>query len=488
MYIIVSGFSIISLIDTLTSLLIIPPIIASLSVIFIFAITRKAYNDERIALIASFLIGVASPHVFPTSHPMPGSIGDFLSVFSIFLFLLCIEKKKFFFFLLPTTFALIITHHLSTFFTIFPIAFILAVFELIRKRTNKEEMKYWLVYLIIAIFFTLIFWLIYAKPFRDEVIGKEMPISSLPIAILLSFFAVYILIKLRRRCKYIYIPKYPRSKRLYLYLSLSLSFTLVIILFASFFKVPGTTIEAKPYYFLPLAILISFSALGFTWAEYSKYGLHIYLWACALAFSLILSIFTIPKVLIPYRHVQYIILPLSIFVGAGIVIFYEIWNFDNRKLKKIVAFLIPLIFIFSSVFLAYPPKEVMGGFEEGTNAKEIESVIWLREEIGEGTIASDHRLSSFCFGFANMNATWDYAYYTLHGNLDEAKDELNNVKIPSGNKRIEYVLLSKEVKEGVALVQWETAKPMSKVSIEKFENEPFIKIYDNGDAEVYGVA
>ena len=71
-------------------------------------------------------------------------------------------------------------------------------------------------------------------------------------------------------------------------------------------------------------------------------------------------------------------------------------------------------------------------------------------------------MSSMLFGFAQLNATWDEAYNTLHASsYEEYEDELESVKTPSGKKRIDYVLLDDDIKKGLALRQWENAQPMS---------------------------
>ena len=95
-------------------------------------------------------------------------------------------------------------------------------------------------------------------------------------------------------------------------------------------------------------------------------------------------------------------------------------------------------------------------------------------------------MSSMIFGFANFNSSWEYAPNTLHGELvSEIQTELNQVNIPAGKLSIDYVLITNAIKRGVALEQWSTAEPMSDNAIQKFETEPFIKIYDNGEARLY---
>jgi hypothetical protein len=138
---------------------------------------------------------------------------------------------------------------------------------------------------------------------------------------------------------------------------------------------------------------------------------------------------------------------------------------------------------------SYPTLEIVSGFEEGTTDKELEACLWVRESLPENaTVVSDHRMSSMIFGFGELNSSWDYTPQTFHGeSFDEMEEEAAGVGLPSGTKRIDYVMISKPMRKGVTLKQWEPAKPMSKNASEKFEKAPFIKLYDNGEVQLYGV-
>ena len=83
------------------------------------------------------------------------------------------------------------------------------------------------------------------------------------------------------------------------------------------------------------------------------------------------------------------------------------------------------------------------------------------------------------FGFAKHPASWDsYREVYMSENYEEIKGIMSE-------KDLRFVLLTESIKKGVALEQWENAEPMSKMAREKFESEPFIKIYANEEAELY---
>jgi hypothetical protein len=91
------------------------------------------------------------------------------------------------------------------------------------------------------------------------------------------------------------------------------------------------------------------------------------------------------------------------------------------------------------------------------------------------------------FGFANVNATWDDAYHTLHGNLSEAVSEMAGLDTPSGHTSVTMVLMDPAIESGVALKQWENALPMSEAARAKFSSPVFIKVYEAGGVKEYMV-
>jgi hypothetical protein len=135
----------------------------------------------------------------------------------------------------------------------------------------------------------------------------------------------------------------------------------------------------------------------------------------------------------------------------------------------------------------YPPKEVLGGFEEGITEEEVDGVLWAREELSgamddEGTVLSDHRMSSMLFGYAGMDASWDSGGDMLHSeDLDPADRELD---VPSGEKEVQYTVISAGMEEATALKQWETAEPLDGEAREKYDQGMW-KVFDNGDVSVY---
>src|SRR5206468_2715245 len=79
--------------------------------------------------------------------------------------------------------------------------------------------------------------------------------------------------------------------------------------------VPGTTFRVSPeglLYFVPLVLLISFSAPGRKFLDFEAEGLAPNAWLVGLLGSAIVGIAVAPRVLIPYRHMEYLVVPFAI--------------------------------------------------------------------------------------------------------------------------------------------------------------------------------
>ena len=244
---------------------------------------------------------------------------------------------------------------------------------------------------------------------------------------------------------------------------------------------------------VPVALWFAVGLIGIGPAEFSRRGFFVLAWTSTTIIMLAIGILTENTVLVPYRMFQYMILPIGLMAGWGVVYLADSQPglsgpFTKNK-KVLVAAAVALLIAITAV-TSQPSRELLGGFEEGTQDLEMDGVLWCREEIPvRGTmVASDHRMSSMLFGFAGLNGTWDSAYHTFHSGQDQAlASELESVDAPAGEQRIDYVFLDDPIKEGVALEQWENAEPMSDEAIDKFEEPPFQKIFESNGVEVYFV-
>ncbi|MEW6070222.1 MAG: hypothetical protein AB1485_06350 [Candidatus Thermoplasmatota archaeon] len=475
--------------NLLTTLLITIPTLSALSVILVFIITYEIFKSAKAGLVSAALLSIAIPHVFTTSHAMPGALGDFLLILAILLFIKSYQSRKFLALFFLTTIALIIAHNLSSYFLLITLILFVFLRELLSIKINVKELRFELPAIVFLFLATVTHWLYVAGPFREvikEAFNLAPEILILFALIIFGFMALFV--KLRRKLFVKeYFPKTPSYKRTLVTYSLGLIIGFGVVLISVFVKFPATTIQIDKIailLFTPSIILFCFAVFSTAFARHYKNGFFLFSWLFAIALSFLLGVATDNKVIIPYRHLQYLVVPFVIFAGFGILKFIELAK--RKKIARIFIVSSFAIMLMLSPFSCYPPKNVLGGFEEGTPTEDINSLVWAKEYLAQETVASDHRLSSMLFVHSKCKCTWELAPGVFHAtNFSACEKELLNATIPAGNFRIDYVILDEVIKQGVCLKQWEIALPMSKESLEKFAHKPFIKIYDDGFAQVY---
>ncbi len=529
MHILSTGFAESAGISTYHALVFVTPVVAALSVLLIFCISYRIFRDPRIGLVAAGTLAVALPHVYSSSHPMPGSLGGFLLLGCILLILKSYDNKKFIIPLGLTTIALVITHHLTIYFLIITVAAVIIFSELLHHPKLKKEIylnrtRLNMGYLTFLITIALIYWLFYAAPFGDRILSKLFTNSErfiIPLAYLMICI-LWFLIYLRRRSNWHFQPRILSSKQLISRIVLFLAIGMSIILISILTIIPGTDIEIEPIavvFFIPIILLISVIAAAPAFCLHYKSGIIVVAWLGVILMSILFSAATQSQELLLYRHFPYVFEPIAILTGVGVVKLFDMFMLAGKKdsgfvldepnselfvsvnnstkdtvfhsrpsfaLRLCASCFVAILIIICGV-LSYPPLEVLGGFEEGTTEDEFDSCLWARENLpDDSTVASDHRMSSMLFGFAGLNSTWEYAPTVLHGEtFDEMSNELSSVRIPAGTKTIDYILITDNIKQGVTLKQWENAQPMSEPAVKKFDSSQFVKLYDNGDAQFY---
>jgi len=485
-------------VDMFILLKLVLPLLGATTCVLAFMIGRTAFQDERAGLIAAGIVAVAMPHVFATSHPMPGSLGDLLAAVCILLYLKVYESRTALVPLTIASVALVPTHHLSAFFVFGPLLFVTFVRELLRSKEHPVMARVDIFYLTFMLAANLVYWMALATPFREQVMTQAFGINPFILiggVIALLFVAAFIVSIRRKRLKFRYSPKGPGLARLTLFLGISTGVILAWLAFTAFVEVPGTNISIPPgqiVYLLPIGILFAISTVGAAACEYSRRGLFIWLWLAAVCLILLISILTKNTVIVAYRVHEYITLPLALLTGFGISymadLHFESGPGTSKGPRMALAVGISALVLASAV-TAYPPNQLIGGFEEGTTCKELSSVVWSGQEIPvrQALVASDHRMSSMLYGFGGLNATWDSAYHTLHDDLNGSRAELKDVEAPSGHGRINYVLVDDVIERGVALKQWQNAEPMSNEAKAKFGEPPFQKVYEGRGVDIYFV-
>ena len=544
MEVLAASLHLLSGMEVLPVMVFVLPSLAAFLVLPAFFITRKIFFDLRVALAAALFISVSPSGVFTTSHPMPGGLADLLGLLVILLYLHLkpLQHKRehphkqqrsqpmtgggggngtdnpsetsgndsegkiyqegfkeeprfrynqqtgYWILLFLSIGGLMATHHMSSYFIFITLGYYTFLREIFFK-TNKGELKRDIPILYYFMVFIVVYWLILIEPFRERIVDDVFGISGWILGGLgiLCMTLMFLFLNYRRRWDWHYSPHYPEIQFVQQMMLVMTIISAAIIMGIAFVGVPGTSVDIDSTFIIlaiPLFVLIIVCAPGPGFARFYSKGLFIIAWLSAITLSMIVMAATDNKVLLPYRHTQYLLEPVLILSALGIVEIYRfLRNGDKFATKAMVTASIVLLSI-GVGYSGYPPREIIANFQEGTVYEEMEGVYWIREYRDDfhGDIASDHRMSSIIFGMGEKGATWDSAYETIHADsYENASEEIHEQDIAG-------VFMDEEIELGVALLQWENALPISDEALSKFQEPPFIRLMDSGFVQIYIIA
>lgn len=478
-------------IDVLSVQRVLVPALAGLLALLVYLIALEIVPDRRVALVAGAFLAVTSPHVLITSHAMPGTLGHLFFLAALLCLVRSYREPAWAWGLVPFGAALLLTHHLTLYFLVGVVAAIALLRELVRGAPDRARLRVEAPFVFALVAGAAVWWLGVAERFRDEIVGDVLDTQPwiVAAAAILTLAAVPpALVALRRR----FLPPlrtHPRwpSPRFVLVTASAGFFGLVafVSLFL-FVPVPGGAMRVYPAtiaYLPPVAVFLAFALAGGRVLRLTQLGAFASGWLAAVLASLAFAVATDSRVLFPFRHVEYAVEPLAIYVGAGVVAgadhLARLWPRGRGRVVAVGAVALALAVATAA---ALPPRETIANFEEGMSEQEVAGVVWARDHLPRSAVvAADHRVSSLLFGLAGLSATFDYADETYHSaTLAEALAEMRDIDIPADDHaRITHVFLSPEIRAGVALEQFANAEPMSEAAQAKFEDARYF-------APVYG--
>ncbi len=464
--------------------------LASLSVFPIFLLGRTLFHEDSASLIAAGITAVSMPVVYITSHAVPGAVGDLLFVTCLLLFIKAHFNPKMYYLLYPVSVALIITHHLSTYFLI--IALVASVFfqEFISKKSEPRSLRLSVVFLVFLVAASLLYWVGYAEPFRDVILSKLFG-TWWPVVVILAlaFPVIFAIVKLRRRVEWRFPLRYPNLKSRIGFLLAGIVTIYAIMLMNVYIGIPGTSITPSDWalvYFTPLLIVLAFGVAGRSFTDFSRRGFDVTSWFVVIATSLVFATMFANEVLLPYRHMQYMMPSSALLVGIGVSRMSGFVGADTKK-KRVVAGSVITAGLVLLAATSHPQKDLMDRLSEGIEAEQISSAYFCRLYVHD-LVASDHLASAIIFGFGDTNATWDTARETLlAASFNDARAEMEEVNSPSGRKRVDFVAIDRDLEAGAMLFPWDPAPKPTEAAIEKFDGSPYMKLYDNGYSRLYYV-
>lgn len=480
------------------------PALAATIPVLVALLAYRVTSDPRVGALAGAFVAVTAPVVIVTSHAMPGTLGHIL-LLGLLVFLPDAYRDRTHGVLLAVlAVALVLTHHLSTYFAAGILAFIPFYREFTQRSSDKARLRVEIPLAGGIVLLSAVWWLGVAVPFREQIVGDALKLDPWITAIgflgALALLPLLVIFK-RQRTAWHRNPRYPSFPRQRsMVLGTFFGFVAIILLMMAF-SVPGTNIEVgwpTLAYVLPVLAFVSFLSVGVAAIRFHKHGTLVLGWLYAILASLAFASVTNSRVLFPFRHVDYMVEAMAPLIAVGMVMVYD-QTLASRipaerahtraNLVAAVAVLLAL-----SALTSLPPRETIGGFEEGMGRNELDAVRWVRDHpeiIPAGsTMAADHRVSSLLWGIAGIHATWDYTPRTYHAeDPREVFAELERLHIPARDEaRIDYIFLSPQMEEGVTLLQWENSRPMTRAAIAKFEDATlFEKVYDEDGTRIYRI-
>jgi len=468
------------------------PFVSALSIPMLFIVGKRIAGFIP-ALFGAAFYGVTFGVVYANSHPMPGGLAETLGLVFLYSWIKCLENSKFYEIKYPwngilvfSFLSLLITHHFTLLLMCAAIVGIICV-EI--AAGNKEKIKQNMIALSIISLVTSTYWLIYAKSFSKmlEQSAFDFLPDSISVRIVMITIPLFGLTSLWLLRNYLNLPSFSENithKALTKRMLIAFSISFVVILLTLWKGVPGTQIpvgmEAVPYLIVNLVWISMAASPSFVTTK--KYGWVIWGWLIPILSLATIGALTGSHLLIAYRHAPYLLAPVALIAGIGFQYFIE--GFEHTK-RTSIAFGFSLLFLGCAIG-AYPPPSVMGGFQEGTSQEEFDAVLWINFVENDSLVVSDHRLSSLTFGLTKTNASWENGAEVITGNTEQAIEAGKSLSTPqAGVKQVTYIVLSEEMKKGVALLQWDPAEELTGEAKTKFtDNDQFPVWFDNGDTTI----
>lgn len=477
--------------DVATVLNLLVPVLGGLAVVPMFLLALRISGESRIALFAAAFLAVAIPHAYTTAHPAPATLGDLLAFTALLLFLRLRTDRLAMVPLLLVTGTLIATHHLSQYFLLIMALGTLFVRGLVGPWRWTGGSKREVTYAGILLGGTFAYWLGYATTFREFILTDIgiRPWWTLLLLFAAGLVALAALVYGRIRIPWRYRPKYPGLRHRGRGFVAAIGTILVVGLVSTLSAVPGTTFRVGPpdlLFFAPLALLLALSGPGRKFLDFAPDGIAPNAWLVVLVGSATLGWLFAPGLLIPYRHMEFLLVPFAIFAGVG---YFRLLDLANlRRARRTMALLAAAFLLSAGAFTAIPPPSTLAGWREGTIPAALDAAYWARYH-ASGLVVSDHHGSTTVFGFGGIHATWDRTRAPFLPEFATSPYAgLFGIDSPSGLANGTYVWIDRDMQAGVRLTPWEATVPISEAVLAKFGSPPFVKVFDNGYARIYWIA
>jgi hypothetical protein len=476
----------------------IAPIFGGLTVCIFYFIVYELTKRRDLALLSSMFLAVIPFHVYQTSHAAPLTMGHFFMMLSTYLFMKYMRQRKYLVPLLISTVFLIMSHHLTTYFFLITLLFIVVIKSI---RTDLREMYRDVAYVTVASAMTFCYWIFIAKPVFSTFMSRGLSVSSY-IVILLFYVSLYGLllgISTLKKTTPPWVHSIQKAfmfdtarsrKRALMYFVAGFIFILgaeVVFLFVNF---PISGIHLKPLsilYSIPMLLFIGFGCLGVEYFKNVENRWFFQAWLCAILASFLYSLITVNETLFPDRHVEYLTVPACLFAAVGVVYFFRFREHKfSLSLKKqfstpsISALFVLVVFglIFSNAVAVYPVYQSLEWMDESIPNQTVNVITWITQNLERNNtvIATDLRLSKLLWA-EGYNATYESTNETWSS--DTWEDCRSDLDTEANHSRVCYILIDDVMRDTSVNINLYRSIYMTNESYLKFKQEPFRLIYRN---------
>lgn len=474
------------------------PIFGGLAVLVFYFVCYELLEDRKMALLSTLVLSVLPFHVYQLSHASPLTMGHFFMILSLYLFIKFRKNNIYAIPLALSTVLLVMSHHLTTYFYLVSLIFIL-FFENASRDKWLDTIKKDISYVFLASIFVFSYWSLIATPVYEGFMKRGLSFGSITIGseflIVLFyalFFSSFIIAKSIRKFKYFIEEKKKNNKSKFLkpilwflwkanpfikkpepsiksrvcLFSAILATCIITLTIFTYIPLPWTGFALTSnavILTIPLLLAFSFGVTGFRYTCHIKNGFFIRGWLIAILFSFVYSMVTGNTTLYPHRHFEYLMYPVAILTVFGIggifsdphykaslsKILEKIDTFVNYRKRKIafsqkkrVAFLLFFIVFISSLGLsAYSSHEALGQSTERITTEDINVVEWITGNVSSNTsiITSDHRLERLMEA-NGFNTSDDQVVYLWEAeNISEYIEEL--IGIGRSKTKITHIIV-----------------------------------------------
>jgi hypothetical protein len=505
MFVLAAGVSGAFGVDVLSSLEYTIPVLGALSVLPLFLLFRRLFQHDLVALLGATFAGVAMPRMYILAHPAPQALGDLFVVAALWMYVEGRKDRRWYVPLALTSAALIVTHHLSSYFFLLGALGAVVLLELWRpgawaRRFPTRELAFSAAFVVGL----LSYWFYYAPRFLSITLGQIAGFASVPPPVYIAAAVAGVvlagwLIQLRRNRT----ParggraKFPSDRSVVIEATLIGAGTVAGLAVLLVVRLPpgnqhvtaGELLYFAPYY-LPFILTAGTRRL----LSLSRLGSFAIAWLAVLALSVVVA-FSIPSLgalLIPSRHVEFLAIPLGLLLALGLGRWIARARVRAGRTALVAGGCVAVLLLAANAAIVYPPQADFGGFQEGLTFPDQAMWLWAAVGLPPGTaIASDHRLSSMLFGFDGLAATWDTTPLLFNGqSWAGAAAELHSSYTPLSERparEIQAVAIDATMYSGVALNPANLAQPLSPEAIAWFGAPPFVPVYESGSQVVYWV-